>query len=186
MTPGTLSLSGSSGVLEWQVFLPAAVSFSSLAYSAHRPGRCHWARLSPHGEGCWGHSIRHQSLCPPHSGWFLQTHLAESLGIPRAPSSTHSPQERGPAGASVYLRISVGPNEASPAKDPCSLNAGCWRIRDLKAVASRSVKLAFPFLSACENAPPPLCSPLTTNTAQFTPLLNTVVMLSANSNIFRS
>lgn len=153
MTPGTLSLSGSSGVLDWQMFLPAAVSFSSLVYSAHWPGRSPWGRLSPQGEGCWGHSIRHQSLCPPHSGWFLQPHLAESLGIPQALSSIHSPQERGLAGTSACLRISVGPNEASPAKEPCSLNAGCWRTRELTAAASQGLKLAFPFLSACDSLP---------------------------------
>lgn len=153
MTPGTLSLSGSSGVLEWQMFLPTAVSCSFLVSCAHWPGRSHWGRLSPQGEGCWGHSIRHQSLCPPHSGWFLQPHLAESLGIPEALSSTHSPQERGLAETSAYLRISVGPNEASPAKEPCLLNAGCWRTRELTAAASQDLNLAFPFLSACDPHP---------------------------------
>lgn len=40
--------------------------------------------FSSQEEGCWGHSIQHQSLCPLHSCWFLQPHRAESLGVPQA------------------------------------------------------------------------------------------------------
>lgn len=113
---------GSPEVLERHPPLPAAVSLSSLVNSAHWPSRCHGGGTHLKGEGCWRHSIQH--LCPPYSGWFLHPHLTESLGIPQALSSNLSqqlepthPRREGLAEMPAYLGSSVGPSEASPAKE---------------------------------------------------------------------
>lgn len=103
-----------TGTLQRHRFPPAAVSLSSLVYSAHWPGGCHWERLSSHREGCRGHSAHRQNLCPPRSGWFLQPHLAGTSRDLFGPGFHLSPQPD-----------PLTPGERT-GRDVCPSGKQCW------------------------------------------------------------